>query len=129
MQVNHTHIDTPSNNFMESTVYFVPVSDNFIILVHSNSISTQLHVSNKERVYSKVSNNRSHSRSSNIRNVLFEVINRKASIIRVPNSEEERTRYMNRNIIACVTGQVRYSNLGIAKSTNHTMIHMTTARE
>ena len=122
MQVNHTHIDTPSNNFMESTVYFVPVSDDFIILVHSNIISTQLHASNEKRVYSKVSNNRSHSRSSNVRNVLFEVINRKASIIRVPNSEEERTRYMNRNIIACVTGQVRYSNLGIAKSTNHTMI-------
>ena len=114
MQVNHTHIDTPSNNFMESTVYFVPVSDDFIILVHSNNISIQLHASNKKRVYSKVSNNRSHSRSSNVRNVLFEVINRKASIIRVPNSEEERTRYMNRNIIACVTGQVRYSNLGIA---------------
>ena len=119
MQVNHTHIDTPSNNFMESTVYFVPVSDNFIILAHNNNISAQLHASNKG-VYSKVSNNRSHSRSSNVRNVLFEVINRKASIIRVPNSEEERTRYMNRNIIACVTGQVRYSNLGIAWSTNHT---------
>ena len=120
MQVNHTHIDTPSNNFRESTGYFFPVSDYFIILAHSNNISTQLHASSKKRVYSKVSNNRSHSRSSNVCNVLFEVINRKASIIRVPNSEEERTRYMNRNIIACVTGQVRYSNLGIAKSANHT---------
>ena len=128
MQVNHTHIDTPSNNFMESTVYFVPVSDDFIILVHSNNISAQLHASNEKRVYSKVSNNRSHSRSSNVRNVLFEVINRKASIIRVPNSEEERTRYMNRNIIACVTSQVRYSNLGIALQ-SRPIVHMTTARE
>ena len=49
MQVKHTHIDTPSNNFMESTVYFVPVSDDFIILVHNNNISAQLHASNKKK--------------------------------------------------------------------------------
>jgi hypothetical protein len=83
------YLDGAAYGLMQLQVDFIPASNDFVILFSSGEtelLSTKRKTMTTNR---EVADNRTHGRSPDVLDISVEIVNCKASIIGVPNMEEQ----------------------------------------